>query len=379
MNPMDTLILVAGALFLSTAILHFGSILTVIARLRVPDNPSALAECGPAVSILRPLCGIENFIEETLQSTFRLDYPRYEILFCVAHDDDPVVPVVRELMAKHPEVQTKLLFGNSEISSNPKLNNMAKGWKVARHGWILIADSNVLMSRDHVQRMLSIWTLDTGLVCSPPIGCAPQNFWAELECAFLNTYQARWQCFADSIGLGFTQGKSMLLRRELLDRTGGIKSLGREAAEDAAATKIVRELGLKVRLVKAPFLQPLGSRRAADVWNRQVRWARLRRDTFKWFFLPEIFTGAVPPAVAGVMVAAAASWPVMMGAILAFFFAWYAAEALLARAAGWPLSARSVAAWIIRDALLPVLWIAAWVSNGFVWRGNTMTLAVQQR
>src|SRR3954469_724133 len=34
----------------------------------------------------------------------------------------------------------------------------------------------------------------------PPIGCAPERTWAELECAFLNSYQARWQRFADTIG-----------------------------------------------------------------------------------------------------------------------------------------------------------------------------------
>jgi hypothetical protein len=39
------------------------------------------------------------------------------------------------------------------------------------------------------------------------------NIWAEIEGAFLNTYQARWQCFADEIGLGFAQGKQRTLRR----------------------------------------------------------------------------------------------------------------------------------------------------------------------
>jgi ceramide glucosyltransferase len=375
---MDFSILLAGAFFCSAITLHLGSIFTVMARLRRSDDLRSQLECGPGVSILRPVCGIENFIEETLRSTFCLDHCQYEILFCVADANDPVITVVRDLMEEHPKVAARLLIGNAEISSNPKLNNLAKGWNAARHEWILITDSNVLMRRDHLQCMLSAWTSDTGLVCSPPIGCAPQNFWAELECAFLNTYQARWQCFADSLGLGFTQGKSMLFRRELLDQTGGIKSLGRQIAEDAAATKIVREAGLKVRLVKAPFIQPLGRRRAGEVWYRQVRWARLRRDTFTPYFIPEIFAGAVPPALAGGLVAASVGWPIM-GAIFAIAFLWYAAEAVLAWKADWPLSARSVLTWMIRDALLPILWVTAWVGNEFVWRGNTMTLANEAR
>src|SRR5262249_22762178 len=218
------------------ALLHFSSTLTVVSRLHNANAPGSMRDDVGGVSILRPICGIENFIEETLQTTFRLDYPRYEVLFCAANANDPVIPIVRRLIAKYPHIEARLLIGNTEISPNPKLNNLVKGWHTARHDWILMVDSNVLMPKDHIERMLSAWRRTTGLVCSPPIGCAPQGVWAELECAFLNTYQARWQWFADSIGLGFAQGKTMLWRRELLDQAGGIEALGNEVAEDAAAT-----------------------------------------------------------------------------------------------------------------------------------------------
>jgi ceramide glucosyltransferase len=74
------------------------------------------------------------------------------------------------------------------------------------------------------------------------------------------------------------------------------------------------------------------------------------------------------------VVAGAADLPV--AAIGATFLAlWYAAEALLAYAAGWHLSHRSPVAWILRDLLLPPLWVASWAGNGFVWRGHMMRLA----
>ena len=167
-----------------------------------------------------------------------------------------------------------------------------------RHQWIIIADSNVLMPRDYIQRLFASWRADTGLVASPPIGCRPQGIWAELECAFLNTYQARWQYVVDSFGYGFAQGKTMLWRRADLERAGGIEALGKEVAEDAAATKIVRDAGLKVRLIDRPLAQPLGRRSAAEVWNRQLRWARLRRASFLLYFLPEILSGGVLPMIA---------------------------------------------------------------------------------
>src|SRR4051794_7451520 len=57
-------------------------------------RPSAPSD-APGVSIVRPVCGIENHGEETLRSAFRLDYPNYEIIFCAAAASDPVVPTVQ--------------------------------------------------------------------------------------------------------------------------------------------------------------------------------------------------------------------------------------------------------------------------------------------
>ena len=82
----------------------------------------------------------------------------------------------------------------------------------------------------------------------------------------------------------------MLWRRETLEAGGGIEALGAEIAEDAAANKLIRAKGLNAHLVDQPFQQPLGRRRLRDVWSRQLRWARLRRATFPFFFAPEILT-----------------------------------------------------------------------------------------
>jgi ceramide glucosyltransferase len=373
---MTTLSFLAGSFCALAAVLHLTSSVVVIARYRKPDAyvGSLEQEQAEGVTIVRPVCGMENFSEKTLASAFHLDHPNYEIIFCAAHVGDPVLPLVRRLIAAHPHVPACVLVGNDQLSTNPKLNNTAKGWEAARHEWIIMADSNVLMPRDYVRRLLAAWGPSAGLVCSPPIGCAPAGAWAELECAFLNSYQARWQCFADSIGIGFAQGKTMLWRREILERGGGIRALAREVAEDAAATKLVSKQGLRVQIVSRPFEQPLGHRTATEVWWRQLRWARLRRDTFKLFFAVEIFAGAIPPLLACAVFAATMGWPVT-SVSAAFAFAWYLAEAVLAHAAGWHLSLRSVALCMLRDLLLPALWFAAWIGNEFVWRGTAMRVA----
>lgn len=375
---MTTLIFLAAGFCLLATVLHVSSITVATARMRKPKNAQQSLPRAPEhfepVTILRPVCGIENFALETLASSFFLDHPRYELLFCVAHADDPVIPLIERLIAAYPHVAARLLMGNDCISANPKLNNLVKGWSAASHPWIVMADSNVLMPPDYLQRLFAVWQDDTGLVCSPPAGQAPIGVWAELECGFLNTYQARWQSFADGIGRGFAQGKTMLWRREVLSSGGGIRALGAEVAEDAAATKLVNSQGLCVRLVDRPFAQPLGYRTAKDVWRRQLRWARLRRDTFKWFFVAEILTGGLPPLLAVAALAALMDGPAV-GATAIFAVAWYGAEALLSYQAGWPLSWRSVLLWMLRDLLLPVLWCASWAGNGFVWRGNAIQIA----
>ncbi|MFZ0987354.1 MAG: glycosyltransferase, partial [Xanthobacteraceae bacterium] len=227
------------------------------------------------------------------------------------------------------------------------------------------------MPRDYIQRLFASWRADTGLVASPPIGSHPRGLWAEIECAFLNTYQARWQYIVDGFGRGFAQGKTMLWRRADLERAGGIEALGREVAEDAAATKIVRDVGLKVRLVDRPLAQPLGRRSAGEVWNRQLRWARLRRASFFIYFLPEILSGGVPPMICAAILAQAFGWPVLLF-ISAFALLWYGSEMALASASGWHVSPLHPLYGLIRDLMLPALFVAALRGNDFIWRGNAM-------
>jgi ceramide glucosyltransferase len=360
------------AFCIAAAILHWTSILVVGVRALVIRRSKPSPAGAPGVSIVRPVCGLENNIEATLSTAFALTYPRYEILFCVASERDPVVPLVRILIAAHPRVAARLLVGDDRVSVNPKLNNVVKGWEAASYDWIAMADSNVLMPRDYIEQLLARTDSETAIASAPPVGSDPAGIWAELECAFLNTYQARWQLAADAVGIGFAHGKNMLWRRQVLDAAGGIRALGAEPAEDAAGTKIVRAQGLKVHLVPRPFPQPLGRRALGEVWRRQLRWARLRRSSFKSFFIPEILSGGFLPLLGVSFLAADGLLPVT--AALAAIAAWYGAEVLLALALCWPLSWRAPVLAVLRDFMLPCLWTAAVCGNEYVWRGNAVNI-----
>lgn len=327
------------------------------------------------VTIVRPLCGLERFSEETLASTFRLEHPDYEVVFCVASSGDPIIPLAQRVMAANPQIPARLLIGDDRISDNPKLNNCVKGWEAATRDWVILADSNVLMPPDYVERMMSGWRTNTGLVCATPIGARPDGFWAEVECAFLNTLQARWQYTGEAVGLGFAQGKSMLWYKPFLDGRGGIRALAAEMAEDAAATKIVRKAGLSVHLVDRPFEQPLGERRAQDVWSRQLRWARLRFVTFPLFFVPEILSGPAIGVFAILLGAGLTLWSAL--AVIVMLGAWYAAEIAMAKRVGWYRSWRLPLAMLVRDLIIPVLWAATFATRNVVWRGNAMHITTK--
>jgi ceramide glucosyltransferase len=76
---MTPLIFLAVGFLLFAAFLHFASIAVAAARMRKPKTSLPIAPQSPAqfepVTILRPVCGIENFALETLASSFFLEYP----------------------------------------------------------------------------------------------------------------------------------------------------------------------------------------------------------------------------------------------------------------------------------------------------------------
>ena len=358
--------MLAGAILIGLAFgLQVVTAGLVILRMRGSNQVPAEV---PPVSVLRPVCGLDPDLAETLGSTFT-GRAEDQVIFCVAGADDPAIPLLRRVIAGHPGGAAQLLVGEDRVSANPKLNNLVKGWEAARHNWIAMIDSNVLLPDGYVQTLFATCRDDTGLVTSPPLGLRAKGLWAHIEAAFLNSYQDRWQLTADQLGRGFAQGKVLFWRREVLQAAGGPAALGRDLAEDVAATKVVRAAGLKVRVVRRPFPQPLGRRGAAEVWHRQVRWARVRRAGFPALFASEPLAWAFLPLVALVALVASGNFPPVTLLLLPL---WYAGEWIMARVAGWPCAAADVCAWMLRDLWMPAVWLAALTARGFVWRGHAM-------
>ena len=113
-------------------------------RRNLPDHT-------PPVTIYKPLKGLDEELEENLRSFFRLDYPVYQLLFCVVDDEDPAAEVVRRLQAEFPGHDAKLIVGCREFGLNPKVQSLAAMEPHRKHGVILISDSNVRVRPEYLR------------------------------------------------------------------------------------------------------------------------------------------------------------------------------------------------------------------------------------
>ncbi|GBP15136.1 Ceramide glucosyltransferase-A [Eumeta japonica] len=102
----------------------------------------------PGVSIIKPLMGIDPNLEHNLETFFTMDYPVYELLFCIEDKSDPAVKLV-ELNCKIPFSRSFIVLGGSNVGVNPAINNMQPGYVAAKYEFVMISDSGIKMKMTH--------------------------------------------------------------------------------------------------------------------------------------------------------------------------------------------------------------------------------------
>ena len=355
-------------------LVHVTSSIAFVVRLRKRE-PTATPPGTPLVSLIRPLRGLENHLEAALRSSFTLTYRNLEVLFCVEEEDDPAVPLVRRLIAEHPAVNARLLIGIDRTGGNPKVDNLAKGWRASTGAWIIFSDSNVLLEPNFVEALFGMWKPGVGLVSTPVVIRGLENFPAELEAAFVNNFVTFFLLLGDSLGLCFAFGKTLMWPREVLARGGGIATLTSEAADEISASKTVRyRLHMQQRHRQRPVSQRIGRRDLATVWRRVVRWHRLFRSGYPSLAVAELLTWSLPALIVAFAMTIGGLMPAW--GLVAFLVVWYGIEVLRTVAARLPFSPTMPIAWFIRDVfLVPVSWLLAWTGSSIEWRGATISAA----
>src|SRR5215467_10019463 len=55
----------------------------------------------PSISVLKPLCGYDEGLEENLRSFFVQEYPDYEVLLGVHREDDPSARLAAKIISEY--------------------------------------------------------------------------------------------------------------------------------------------------------------------------------------------------------------------------------------------------------------------------------------
>jgi ceramide glucosyltransferase len=212
-----------------------------------------------------------------------------------------------------------------------------------------------------------------GLVVAVPLARDADGLAAEVEAAFLNGYGARMVLAASALGLGVGIGAAMLFRRGDLARADGLRAMAGSVADDHALAKAMARIGLATRCASVPVWQAVGRRDMADVWTRHRRWAICRRMEEPLAFHAEPCLGAAMACLsAGIAAPALGVGP--GAAVAATIATWILVEAGIAAAKGWPLTVAMPLALVIREAMMPAVWIAALCARSIAWGDRRLVL-----
>jgi len=328
----------------------------------------------PGVSILKPLINTADpSLFQNLETFFTLDYPKYEILFCIQETDDSKMKMyVDSLMQKYPAVQSKVFYGGQNVSVNPKINNMHPGYKAANYEYVLISDSGIRMRPDTLADMVSHMTKSVGLVHQMPFACDRTGLPATLEKVYFGTSHARMYLSANFLGINCATGMSALMRKDILEAEGGLQAFGKYLAEDYFIAKAIQARGLHTVICSQPALQNAGDISVSLFQNRLSRWAKLRSAMIPSTILMEPLTECM---ILGLLTAWAVSFLFQWDPISFFLIhitLWFIMDAILIRVVqNGPLpfnKAEFLMMWIYREVSAPVLFLLAQIEPDIRWR-----------
>jgi ceramide glucosyltransferase len=356
------------------ALSPFGFYLTaILAAVRWFQRERALTlpDFAPPVSLLKPVRGADESTYENFESFCKVDYPEFEILFCVNELSDPAVPLIHRLMENFPQRQIRLFSDAPQLGSNRKVNNLALIAQEARHEILVQSDGDVRVGRNYLRGV-------TAPFADPAVGVlscfyraiAARNFGAEIEAVgaasdfFAGALVADW-----TEGVTFALGASVATTKGWLKKIGGYEALANVLADDYEIGNRIYRAGGKVRLSREAVWTIYPAQGWKGFWEHQVRWARTVRIVRPASYFGLLFTQGLPWTLLAMIVA-----PTGVAAA-AFLLAYLVVRLTMAWVVGvWGIKDEVLRRriWLvpIRDLIYFAVWIAGFFSSR-VWWGGT--------
>ena len=345
-------------------------LLALRAHLRQAAPMTALR---PGISILKPLCGVDDDLLANLERFAHLDYPQYEVLLGVKDVSDPAYPVARGAEQLWPAVM-RVVVQRGEPGLNPKVNQLITLCDFARHDILVVNDSNIRVPGNYLSEIAAHFEDPrTGLVTHPLAGAGEQRLGALLDNLYLTTYIGQGVVAAKRLlGKDFVVSKSMALRREDLRALGGFEAVKDVLAEDYVTGRLVVEkLGKGVAIARSPVTNVSKYRRVSEFMARYARWGVLQRQIVGIpVYFVELLLNPVFFASLGLVLMrdqlGLTLWVIccLTKALLDCF----AAQKLRGGAFQWSL----IPFVPVKDILAVGSWVYGLLNNEVTWRGNRL-------
>ena len=343
-------------------------VLTVIAALRYRAvRPPKLNSTTP-ISVLKPLAGVDEGLEENLRTFFEQDYPSFEILFAVRSEKDPAVPIVERLRGEYPAVPSRLLTTGEPPYPNAKVFSLDRMLAAARYDLLVMSDSDVRVTDDLLATIAAEFQdPQLGLATCPYRAVPGASLWSTLEAIGLNTEFLGGVLVARMLdGVKFALGPTIAARRSTLEAIGGFDAVKDYLAEDFVMGKLAAERGHGVILSSYIIDHRIGAQRFAANLKHRLRWNRSTRRSRPWGYVGQVFTNPMPLAI-------------LLNLVRPDWWALLLLAAVFRYAAGWATAwyvlrdRRTVGLWFllwVQDILSFLVWIAGFFGNTILWRGR---------
>jgi ceramide glucosyltransferase len=342
-------------------------------RSRLPPGDTAFT---PPVSILKSLKGLDPHMYSAFRSHCSLDYPEYEVLFGVSDLGDPALALVEKLRDEFPQAKLRVVHCPRALGLNGKVSNLAQMLPQARYEHIIINDSDILVPRDYLQRVLApLARPGVGMVTTLYRGLAGRTLGSKLEGLGLSTDFSGGVLVARVMegGIRFALGATIATTKTVLREIGGLEPLADYLGDDYELGARAAAAGYQVQLAGIIVETALPDYRFRELWAHQLRWARNVKDRRGAQYFGLIVTFGLIWAVLAVVAAPRVWWTWLALAVTAGL-----------RLASAVVVGREVLAdpqvlpdlWLLplRDLVALAIWLVSYFGDEVEWRGMRFRL-----